>query len=147
MATPWSWTVPPQGGQPGAPPRRKREIMGPTGLIVMVAAIFLITALAIIMQARSNAGTRYHGTIEVGAPIRNDAVQVTFHITNTGTRPGRPDVCEATLLDARGARAGTASVRLRQPIAPGETWDEQAVGTVAQPPVNGVVHCRSLSPQ
>jgi len=108
--------------------------------------IFLITLVAIIVQARANNGTRYHGTIDIGAPIRNDAVRVTFHITNTGTRAGRPDVCEATLLDIRGARAGTAGVYLREPIQPGETFDVQAVGTVAREPVSGVVECRAMSP-
>jgi hypothetical protein len=136
----------PGGTPPPAEPKRKREIMGPTGLIVMVAVIFLITLVAIIVQARANNGTRYHGTIDIGAPIRNDAVRVTFHITNTGTRAGRPDVCEATLLDIRGARAGTAGVYLREPIQPGETFDVQAVGTVAREPVSGVVECRAMSP-
>jgi hypothetical protein len=132
---------------PATEPERKREIMGPTGLIVMVAAILLITAVAIIIQARANNGTRYHAAIDIGAPIRNDAVRVTFHVTNTGTKAGRPDVCEATLLDLRGARAGTAGVYLREPIQPGETFDVQAVGTVARPPVSGVVECRGMSPE
>jgi len=112
----------------------------------MVAAILLFTAVSIVIEVRSNLGTRFRASVDVVAPIREDAVRVVFHVTNTGTRAGRPDVCEATLLDIRGARAGTATVRLRTPIQPGETIDEQAVGTVAQAPVNGVVNCRSLSP-
>jgi hypothetical protein len=132
--------------QPAEAPRRKRELMGPTGLVVMVVAILLFTLVSIVIEVRGNLGSRFRGSVDVGAQIRNDAWRVTFHITNTGTKPGRPDACDATLLDIRGARAGTATIKLKEPIQPGETWDEQAVGTVAQPPVSGVVECRSLSP-
>jgi hypothetical protein len=127
-------------------PRRRREILGPTGLVVMVAAILLFTLVATIVEVRSNLGARFRGEVEVGDQIREDAWRVVFHVTNTGTKPGRPDLCEATLLDLRGARAGTATIELGQPIPPGETLDVQAVGTVARPPVNGVVTCRSRSP-
>jgi hypothetical protein len=120
--------------------------MGPTGLVVMVLAILLMTAAAIVIEIRSNSGTSFKGTVSIGAPIRNDAVRVVFHITNTGTKPGRPDVCEATLWDVRGNRVGTAGVNLKEAIRPGETLDLQAVGTVASPPVNGSVNCRALSP-
>jgi hypothetical protein len=128
------------------PARRRPQLLGPVGLVVMVAAILLFTAVSIVIEVRSNLGTRFRATVDVATPIRNDAVRVVFHVTNAGTRAGRPDVCEATLLDIRGARAGTATIRLREPIQPGETFDEQAVGTVARAPVNGVVRCRSLSP-
>jgi hypothetical protein len=131
---------------PAQAPRR-RQILGPTGLVVMVVVILLFTAVSIVLEVRANSGTRYRATVELGAPIRNDAVRVVFHVTNTGTKAGRPDVCEATLLDARGARAGAATVYLREPIAPGETYDAEAVGTVARPPANGVVSCRSMQPQ
>ena len=126
--------------------KRKRELMGPTGLLVMVGAILLFTAVSIVIEVRSNLGTSYTATVSIGAPIRNDAVRVVFHVTNTGTRPGRPDVCEATLIDLRGGRVGTAAVYLKEPIQPGETTDLQAVGTVAGAPANGAVKCRAMSP-
>ena len=127
--------------------RRKRELMGPTGLLVMVGAIVLFTAVSIFIEVRSNIGTSYKATVSIGAPIRNDAVRVVFHVANTGSRPGRPDVCEATLVDIRGNRIGTAAVYLKEPIQPGESTDLQAVGTVAGAPVNGAVKCRAMSPE
>jgi hypothetical protein len=131
---------------PATPPRRRRELLGPTGLLVMVGAILLFTVVAIVIEVRANTGTSYRATVDIGAPIRQDAVRVVFHVTNTGTRAGRPDVCEATLVDLRGARVGTAGVYLDEPIQPGETVDLQAVGTVAGTPANGAVRCRALSP-
>jgi hypothetical protein len=131
---------------PGPLPKRKRQILGPTGLVVMVGAILLFTAVSIVIEVRANTGTSYRATVDVGARIRDDAFRVVFHVTNTGTRPGRPDVCEATLVDLRGNRVGTAGVYLDEPIQPGETIDLQAVGTVAGTPENGAVKCRAMSP-
>jgi len=139
-------TQAPAAPAPGAAPRRRRQILGPTGLLVMVGAILLFTAVSIIIEVRANTGTSYRATVDVGAPIRVDAYRVVFHVTNTGTRPGRPDVCEATLVDIRGNRVGTAGVYLDDPIQPGETVDLQAVGTVAGIPENGAVKCRAMSP-
>jgi hypothetical protein len=112
----------------------------------MVGAILLFTVVSIIIEVRSNTGTSYRATVDIGAPIRNDAYRVVFHVTNAGTKPGRPDVCEATLIDIRGNRVGTAGVYLDEPIQPGETVDLQAVGTVAGTPENGAVKCRAMSP-
>jgi hypothetical protein len=127
--------------------KRKRQLLGPTGLIVMVGAILLFTAVSIFIEVRSNLGTNFAATVSIGAPIRNDAVRVVFHVTNTGSRAGRPDVCEATLIDIRGNRVGTAAVYLKEEIEPGETTDLQAVGTVAGAAVNGAVKCRAMSPE
>jgi hypothetical protein len=38
------------------------------------------------------------------------------------------------------------AVSLKQPIEPGATHNEPAIGTSAEPPVNGTVHCRALEP-
>jgi hypothetical protein len=74
---------------PGPPPKRKRQILGPTGLVVMVGAILLFTAVSIVIEVRANTGTSYRATVDVGARIRDDAFRVVFHVTNTGTRPRR----------------------------------------------------------
>ena len=81
------------------------------------------------------------------SPNDPNEFQVVFHIANNGTKAGRPDVCDATLFDLKGERVGTASVRLRTPIQPGQTLDELAVATAAARPVNGQVTCRSLEPE
>src|SRR5919204_6658395 len=123
---------------------RKREILGPTGLIVMVGAILLFTAVAIVIELAANAGKGpYAASVSViGQPV-GDRVQVVFHIRNNGRRAGRPDKCEATLLDIKGDRVGTASVSLHTDIQPGQSVDEPAVGTVANTAVSGSVRCRS----
>jgi hypothetical protein len=133
-----------------APPRKRREIFGVTGLIVMVLAILAFTAVSIAIELVSNQGRAYSGSIDIvdqvqGAP---NQYQVVFHITNNGTKAGRPDVCDASLFDIRGERVGTASVRLRDAIIDaGKTLDEPAVATAASAPVNGAVRCRSLEPE
>ena len=132
------------------PPRRKREIFGLTGLVVMVLAILAFTAVAIVVELVSNRGRVYTASVDVidQMPGRPNEYQVVFHITNQGTKAGRPDVCDAALRDMRGERVGTASVQLRDAvIQPGRTLDELAVGTAASTPVNGTVQCRSLEPQ
>lgn len=136
---------PPQP-EPEQPKGWRQRLLGPTGLVVMVVAILLFTAVSIVIEVASNLGTRYRATVELGPRIRNDAIQVTFHVRNAGTRAGRPDVCEATLMDLRGARVGTARARLREPIQPGATHSQTEVATVASAPVSGTVTCRSLSP-
>jgi hypothetical protein len=136
-------------GQPPEPPR-KREILGLTGLVVMVLAILAFTAVAIVIELVSNHGRSYAASIDVVDQVqgRPNEYQVVFHITNNGTRAGRPDVCDATLFDMRGERVGTASVRLRgQIIDAGRTLDEPAVATAGSAPVNGTVRCRSLEPE
>lgn len=125
--------------------RRDRRLL--VALASMAVAILLFTAASIVLEVRQNLGARFRADVTIGEQIRNDAYRVTFKVTNTGTRPGRPDVCDAVLFDVRGARAGVASVRLRTPIEPGGFLTAEAVGTVARPAVNGVVTCRSLSPQ
>jgi hypothetical protein len=71
---------------------------------------------------------------------------VVFHVRNQSKKAGRPDKCEATLTDPEGERVGTAEVRLRQDIRPGQVWDEFAIGTAASMPVAGAVRCRGLEP-
>jgi hypothetical protein len=133
---------------PAPEPRRKREILGPTGLIVMVVAILAFTAGSIAFELAANRGKTFKATVDVLGPVpgADNEVQLVFHVANTGSRAGRPDKCEAVLYDIRGERVGTAAVTLREPIRPGRTHDEPAVGTAAAPPVNGTVVCRSLDP-
>jgi hypothetical protein len=136
-------------GQPPEP-QRKREIFGLTGLVVMVLAILAFTAVAIVIELVTNHGRTYAASIDIVGQVQGDPneYQVVFHITNNGTKAGRPDVCDATLFDMRGERVGTASVRLRGAIiGAGRTLDEPAVATAASPPVNGTVRCRSLEPE
>jgi hypothetical protein len=141
-------TEPAQGTAPE--PRRKRQILGPTGLVVMVLAILAFTAVSIVIELVTNQGRTYTASISVVGQVQGEPneYQVVFHITNHGTRAGRPDVCDANLLDMRGERVGTASVRLRGAIVEaGRTLDEPAVATAAAAPVNGNAQCRSLEPE
>ena len=153
MSTPAPPTQPPGAGSQPSPPqpppqRRKREILGPTGLVVMVLAILAFTAVSIIIELVTNHGKSYTASVNVlqQNPANPNEYQVVFHVSNKGTRAGRPDVCDATLFDFRGERVGTASVRLRTAIQPGQTLDELAVATAAARPINGQVTCRSLEP-
>lgn len=151
MSTPEAPTQAPGGGgppPPEAPQRRKREIMGPKGLVVMVLAILAFTVVSIVIELVTNQGRSYSASVNVLEQIPADPneYQVVFHVTNKGTKAGRPDICEATLFDLRGERVGTASVRLRTPIQPGQTHDELAIATSAARPINGQVTCRSLEP-
>jgi hypothetical protein len=132
---------PPQG-------RRRRELLGPTGLVVMVVSILLFTAVAIVIELSTNHGKTFKATVAVLGPVdgSQNQVRLLFRVTNTGSRAGRPDKCEAVLYDISGDRVGVGAVSLREPIAPGQTFDAPAVGTAAEPPVNGSVHCRGLSP-
>jgi hypothetical protein len=125
--------------------RDRRTIIG---LIVMVVAILAFTAVSVAIELASNRGKAFKGTVEVLGPLAgaDNEVRVRFHITNTGNRAGRPDKCEAILYDIKGERVGVAEVRLRQPITPGQTHQEPAIGTAASAPVNGRVHCRGLEP-
>jgi hypothetical protein len=128
--------------------QQRRERRGLLGLVVMVVAILAFTAVAIVVEVASNRGKAFNATVEVLGPVpgADNEVQLVFHVANTGSRTGRPDKCEAILYDIKGERVGVAAVSLRQPIAPGKTHDEPAIGTAASPPVNGRVHCRSLEP-
>ena len=134
--------------QPPAPGRRKREILGPTGLIVMVVAILAFTAVAIVIELVSNQGKAFKATVSVLGPVEGsqNQVRLMFRVTNTGTRAGRPDKCEAILYNISGDRVGVGAVSLKKPIQPGTTHDEPAIGTAAEPPINGTVHCRALEP-
>jgi hypothetical protein len=133
---------------PPPAPRRRRELLGPTGLVVMVVAILAFTAVSIVIELVSNRGKTFKATVEVLGPVpgADSEVRLLFHVSNTGTRPGRPDKCEAILYDIKGDRVGVGAVSLHEPIQPGETHQEPAIGTAASPPVNGHVHCRSLDP-
>jgi hypothetical protein len=139
-------TTPPEAAEDQHQQRRERR--GLLGLVVMVVAILAFTAVAIVVEVASNRGKAFNATVEVLGPVpgADNEVQLVFHVANTGSRTGRPDKCEAILYDIKGERVGVAAVSLRQPIAPGETHDEPAIGTAASPPVNGRVHCRSLEP-
>jgi hypothetical protein len=149
VSTPAPPTGPPLAGSPPPEPRRKREILGPTGLVVMVLAIVAFTIASIVVEVISNHGKSYSASVDVlgQVPADPNEYQVVFHVANQGTKAGRPDICEATLNDFRGERVGTASVRLRDPIQPGRTLDEPAIATAAARPVNGTVTCRSLEPE
>jgi hypothetical protein len=133
---------------PPPPGRRKREILGPTGLIVMVVTILVFTAVAITIELAANRGKAFNATVSVLGPVEGsqNQVRLMFRVTNTGTRPGRPDKCEAVLFNISGDRVGVGAVSLKQPIEPGATHNEPAIGTSAEPPVNGTVHCRALEP-
>jgi hypothetical protein len=134
--------------QPPPPGRRKREILGPTGLVVMVVAILAFTAVAIVIELVSNQGKAFKATVSVLGPVTGsqNQVRLLFRVTNTGTRAGRPDKCEAVLYNISGERVGVGAVSLKEPIQPGTTHNEPAVGTAAEPPINGTVHCRALEP-
>jgi hypothetical protein len=134
--------------EPAPAGRRRRELLGPTGLVVMVVAILAFTAVSIVIELAANRGKTFKATVEVLGPVAGDGneVRVRFHVTNQGSRAGRPDKCEAELYDIRGDRVGVAAISLREPIPPGGSHDEEAIGTAASPPVNGTVHCRSLDP-
>jgi hypothetical protein len=138
-------TIPPETA---ADQHQRRERRGLIGLVVMVVAILAFTAVAIAIELASNRGKVFNATVEVLGPVpgADNEVRLVFHVANTGNRTGRPDKCEAILYDVKGERVGVAAVSLRQPIAPGETHDQPAIGTAASPPVNGRVHCRSLEP-
>ena len=130
------------------PGRRKREILGPTGLVVMVVAILVFTAVAITIELASNRGKVFKATVTVLGPVAGspNQVRLLFQVTNTGNRPGRPDKCEAMLYNLSGERVGVGAVSLKDPIQPGATHDEPAIGTAAEAPVNGTVQCRALEP-
>jgi hypothetical protein len=134
--------------QPPSPGRRKREILGPTGLIVMVVTILAFTAVAIAIELASNRGKTFKTAVSVLGPVEGsqNQVRLMFRVTNTGTRAGRPDKCEAVLYNISGERVGVGAVSLKDPIQPGATHNEPAIGTAAEPPVNGTVHCRALEP-
>jgi hypothetical protein len=133
---------------PDADRHHRRDRRTIIGLIVMVVAILAFTAVSVAIELASNRGKAFKGTVEVLGPLAgaDNEVRVRFHITNTGNRAGRPDKCEAILYDIKGERVGVAEVRLRQPITPGQTHQEPAVGTAASAPVHGRVHCRGLEP-
>jgi hypothetical protein len=128
--------------------QRRRERRGLIGLVVMVVAILAFTAVSVTIELARNRGKAFNASVEVlgVVPGADNEVRLLFRVTNTGNRSGRPDKCAATLYDIKGERVGVAEVSLHQPIAPGATHDEPAVGTAASPPVNGRVHCRGLEP-
>jgi hypothetical protein len=134
--------------QPTPPGRRRRELLGPTALIVMVVAILAFTAVSIAMELASNRGKAFKATVTVVGPVAGspNEFQLLFRVTNTGNRAGRPDKCEAVLFNFSGDRVGVGAVSLRDPIQPGASDEEPAIGTAAEPPVNGTVHCRALEP-
>ena len=128
--------------------RRKRQLLGPTGLIVMVVAILAFTALAIGIELASNRGKVFKATVTVLGPVEGtqNQVRLLFRVANTGNRTGRPDKCEAILYNATGERVGVGAVSLKEPIPPGGTHEEPGIGTAAEPPINGTVTCRALEP-
>jgi hypothetical protein len=135
--------------QPQPPPGRpRRELLGPTALIVMVVAILAFTAVAITIELASNRGKAFKATVTVLGPVAGsqNQVRLLFRVTNTGNRAGRPDKCEAVLYNFSGERVGVGAVSLKEPIQPGATHDEPAIGTAAEPPLNGSVTCRALEP-
>jgi hypothetical protein len=144
-------TAPPSDRDTPRPPaaRPRREILGLTGLVVMVVAILAFTAVSIIFELANNTDrATYKVTVDVLGPVGDsrNQVRVVFHVRNQSKKAGHPDKCEATLTDSKGERVGTAEVRLRQDIRPGQTWDELAIGTAAGRAVTGAARCRSLEP-
>ncbi|HEY6592412.1 MAG TPA: hypothetical protein VI751_15530 [Actinomycetota bacterium] len=141
---------PPTTAEPQPPPpgRRRRELLGPTSLIVMVVAILAFTAVAITIELASNRGKAFKATVTVLGPVpgSQNQVRLLFRVTNTGNRAGRPDKCEAILYNFTGERVGVGAVSLKDPIQPGATHEEPAIGTTAEPPLNGSVTCRALEP-
>ena len=134
--------------QPPPPGRPKRELLGPTALIVMVVAILAFTAVAITIELATNRGKAFKATVSMLGPVAGsqNQVRLLFRVTNTGNKAGRPDKCEAILYNISGERVGVGAVSLKDPIPPGATHDEPAIGTAAEPPVNGTVTCRALEP-
>jgi hypothetical protein len=133
---------------PPPPGRRKREILGLTGLVVMVVTILVFTAVAITIELAANRGKAFKATVSVLGPVdgSQNQVRLMFRVTNTGSRTGRPDKCEAILFNFSCDRVGVGAVSLKEPIEPGATHNEPAIGTSAEPPVNGTVNCRALEP-
>ena len=144
MSSPPATTQP----QPPPPGRPKRELLGPTALIVMVVAILAFTAVAITIELATNRGKAFKATVTVLGPVpgSQNQVRLLFRVANTGNKAGRPDKCEAILYNFSGERVGVGAVSLKDPIQPGATHDEPAIGTAAEPPVNGTVTCRALEP-
>jgi hypothetical protein len=141
----------PATAQPPPPPspgRKKRELLGTTGLIVMVVTILAFTALAIGIELASNRGKAFKATVTVLGPVpgSQNQVRLLFRVANTGNRTGRPDKCEAILYNVSGERVGVGAVSLEEPIQPGASHEEPAIGTAAEPPINGTVSCRALEP-
>ena len=124
MSSPPATTQP----QPPPPGRRKRELLGPTGLIVMVAAILAFTAVSIAMELAANRGKAFKATVAIVGPVAGSPNQVRL------------------LFNLSGVRVGVGAVSLKDPSQPGATHDQPAIGTAAEPPVNGSVTCRALEP-
>jgi hypothetical protein len=139
---------PPTTTQPPPPEGRQRERRWVAGLIVMVVAILAFTAVAIGIELASNRGKVFKATVTVLGPVEGsqNQVRLLFRVANTGSRTGRPDKCEAVLYNLSGERVGVGAVSLKKPIPPGTTHEEPAIGTTAEPPVNGSVTCRALEP-
>src|SRR6266576_263413 len=100
---------PPATAQSQPPPgRRQRQLLGPAGLVVMVVAILVFTAVAITIELAANRGRVFKATVEVVGPVAGspNQVRLLFHVANTGNRPGRPDKCEAILYNPTGERVG-----------------------------------------
>ena len=140
-SSPATTQSPPEG-------RRKRQLLRTTGLIVMVVAILAFTALAIGIELASNRGKVFKATVTVLGPVpgSQNQVRLLFRVANTGNRTGRPDKCEAILYNLSGERVGVGATSLKEPIQPGATFDQEEIGTAAEPPVNGTVQCRALEP-
>ena len=138
----------PATAQSPPPEGRKREILGTTGLIVMVVAILAFTAVAIGIELASNRGKDFKATVTVLGPVEGsqNQVRLLFRVVNAGNKAGRPDKCEAILFNVSGDRVGVGAVSLRDPIQPGASVEEPAIGTAAEPPINGTVTCRALEP-
>jgi hypothetical protein len=104
--------------------------------------------VAIVIELAANRGKVFKADVVVLGPVvgSENKVRLLFRVTNTGNRPGRPDKCEAVLYNVSGERVGVGAASLKEPIQPGATHDEPAIGTAAEPPVNGSVTCRALEP-
>jgi hypothetical protein len=120
---------PPATSQLPPSERRKRQLLGTTGLIVMVVTILAFTALAIGIELASNRGKVFKATVTVLGPVEGsqNQVRLLFRVTNSGNRTGRPDKCEAILYNFSGERVGVGAVSLKEPIEPGASQEEPAI--------------------
>lgn len=115
----------------------------------MVVIIFIATIIGSIEQVRINQGQGpYTATLQMGTPISGSQLHVLFRVYNTGSKPGRPDQCNASLFDSQGYRVGTAGITLHQAIPPKTTVSIPTVAIIdGSRPVTTIAACNALTPQ
>lgn len=118
-------------------------------LIAMVVIIFIATIIGSVEQVLVNQGQGpYTATLQIGSTISGSELHVLFHVYNTGSKPGRPDQCNASLFDSQGYRVGTAGITLHQAIAPKTTVSIPTIAIIdGSRPVTTIAACTALTPQ